>query len=192
MRHLSADNPKGNPQSAKHVKNRVLRWSLFLQEYDFTVNYIKGSDNIGTGYRSRALKTDTHSVCPMLETFSCIQHVYIVCVFFFHFFLPTDVRPSHPHHLPAFAPDVFLNSCKQLSEKGGDCGGVLLNPCCASRPPETLCPGQSPWTEKGRERGKVRDTSVADDDKEMEKGARSKEKKKKKEERVRAGDAGSS
>lgn len=39
--------------SAKHVNNRVLRWSLLVMEYDFTVEYIKGSDNIGADYLSR-------------------------------------------------------------------------------------------------------------------------------------------
>lgn len=40
-------------QSAKHVNNRVLRWSLLMQEYSFTVEYIKGSDNVGADYLSR-------------------------------------------------------------------------------------------------------------------------------------------
>lgn len=39
--------------SAKYVNNRVLRWSLLVMEYDFTVEYIKGSDNIGADYLSR-------------------------------------------------------------------------------------------------------------------------------------------
>lgn len=39
--------------SAKHVNNRVLRWSLLIIEYDFTTEYIKGSDNIGADYLSR-------------------------------------------------------------------------------------------------------------------------------------------
>lgn len=40
-------------QTAKHVNNRVLRWSLALQEYSFTVEYIKGTDNVGADYMSR-------------------------------------------------------------------------------------------------------------------------------------------
>lgn len=40
-------------QSAKHMNNRVLRWSLFLQEYNFSIDYIKGSDNVGADYMSR-------------------------------------------------------------------------------------------------------------------------------------------
>lgn len=40
--------------SAKHVNNRVLRWSLLMQEYSFTVHYIKGCDNVGADYLSRA------------------------------------------------------------------------------------------------------------------------------------------
>lgn len=39
--------------SARHVNNRVLRWSLTLMEYEFTVQYIKGSDNVGADYMSR-------------------------------------------------------------------------------------------------------------------------------------------
>lgn len=39
--------------SAKHVNSRVLRWSLTLMEYDFKVEYIKGSDNVGADYLSR-------------------------------------------------------------------------------------------------------------------------------------------
>lgn len=39
--------------SAKQMNNRVLRWSLLLTEYDFTVEYIKGADNIGADYLSR-------------------------------------------------------------------------------------------------------------------------------------------
>ncbi|XP_064470233.1 uncharacterized protein LOC135384984 [Ornithodoros turicata] len=37
----------------KHVNQRVLRWSLMLQEYDFKVEYIRGSDNVGADYLSR-------------------------------------------------------------------------------------------------------------------------------------------
>lgn len=40
-------------QTAKHLNSRVLRWSLFLQEYSFTVQYIKGSDNVGADFLSR-------------------------------------------------------------------------------------------------------------------------------------------
>lgn len=40
-------------QSAKHINSRVLRWSLLLQEYSFTVEYIKGTDNVGADYMSR-------------------------------------------------------------------------------------------------------------------------------------------
>lgn len=38
---------------AKHINSRVLRWSLLLTEYDFVVEYIKGSDNVGADYLSR-------------------------------------------------------------------------------------------------------------------------------------------
>lgn len=39
--------------SAKQTNSRVLRWSLLLTEYDFVVEYIKGSDNVGADYLSR-------------------------------------------------------------------------------------------------------------------------------------------
>uniref|UniRef100_A0A131XKF8 RNA-directed DNA polymerase n=1 Tax=Hyalomma excavatum TaxID=257692 RepID=A0A131XKF8_9ACAR len=39
--------------AAKHTNSRILRWSLILMEYDFTVEYIKGSDNVGADYMSR-------------------------------------------------------------------------------------------------------------------------------------------
>lgn len=39
--------------SAKHINSRVLRWSLILMEYDFSVEYIKGSENVGADYMSR-------------------------------------------------------------------------------------------------------------------------------------------
>ncbi len=38
---------------AKHNSARVLRWALFLQNYSFTVKYIKGCDNKGADYLSR-------------------------------------------------------------------------------------------------------------------------------------------
>lgn len=41
-------------QSDKDLNNRVLRWSLLLQEYSFAVDYIKGSDNVIADYLRRA------------------------------------------------------------------------------------------------------------------------------------------
>lgn len=38
---------------SKHVNSRILRWSLLLQEYDFRVEYIKGTENVGADYLSR-------------------------------------------------------------------------------------------------------------------------------------------
>lgn len=37
----------------RHANARLMRWSLQLQEYDFHVKYIKGSDNVGADYLSR-------------------------------------------------------------------------------------------------------------------------------------------
>ncbi|XP_072140178.1 uncharacterized protein [Dermacentor andersoni] len=39
--------------SAKHTNSRILRWSLILMEYDFTVEYIKGSENVSADYMNR-------------------------------------------------------------------------------------------------------------------------------------------
>lgn len=39
--------------SARHLNSRVLRWSLTMMEYDFIVEYVKGSENVGADYLSR-------------------------------------------------------------------------------------------------------------------------------------------
>lgn len=39
---------------AKQLNSRVLRWSLTLQEYSFTIEHIKGTENVGADYLSRA------------------------------------------------------------------------------------------------------------------------------------------
>lgn len=38
---------------AKHLNSRVLRWSLALQEYSFSIQHIKGSENTGADFMSR-------------------------------------------------------------------------------------------------------------------------------------------
>ncbi|XP_037526097.1 uncharacterized protein LOC119403222 [Rhipicephalus sanguineus] len=43
--------------SARQVNTRVLRWSLLLMDYDFRVEYIRGSDNVGADYLSRTSLT---------------------------------------------------------------------------------------------------------------------------------------
>ncbi|XP_075723228.1 uncharacterized protein LOC142765681 [Rhipicephalus microplus] len=40
-------------KQAKQLDSRVLRWSLLLQEYQFRVEHIKGSENVGADYLSR-------------------------------------------------------------------------------------------------------------------------------------------
>ncbi|XP_075726234.1 uncharacterized protein LOC142767871 [Rhipicephalus microplus] len=40
-------------KQAKQLNSRVLRWSLLLQEYQFRVEHIKGSENVGADYLSR-------------------------------------------------------------------------------------------------------------------------------------------
>ena len=37
----------------KFQNSRLMRWSLILQSYRFTVRAIKGSDNVGADYLSR-------------------------------------------------------------------------------------------------------------------------------------------
>lgn len=43
--------------SARQINTRVLRWSLLLMDYDFHVEYIQGSDNVGADYLSRTSLT---------------------------------------------------------------------------------------------------------------------------------------
>ena len=43
-------------QSAKLSKRRLMRWSLLLQPFQFTVRVIPGRDNVGADYLSRALE----------------------------------------------------------------------------------------------------------------------------------------
>jgi len=40
-------------RQAKLTNGRLMRWSLYLQQYNVHVQYIKGSDNIGADYLSR-------------------------------------------------------------------------------------------------------------------------------------------
>ncbi len=42
-------------QTAKYQNSRIMRWSLILQPYRFTVRAIKGSDNVGADFLSRCL-----------------------------------------------------------------------------------------------------------------------------------------
>ena len=39
---------------AKYTNNRLMRWSLFLMQYDANIHYIKGTANVGADYMSRA------------------------------------------------------------------------------------------------------------------------------------------
>jgi hypothetical protein len=56
---------------AKLTNGRLMRWSLYLQQYNVHVQYIKGSDNIGSDYLSRmgmscsdTLEANLESDCP--------------------------------------------------------------------------------------------------------------------------------
>ena len=42
--------------SAKFSNGRLMRWAMFLQSYNFRVEAIKGSDNVGADYMSRVIK----------------------------------------------------------------------------------------------------------------------------------------
>ena len=46
---------------AKLTNGRLMRWSLFLQQYHIHVEYIKGSQNIGSDYLSRLTEPTTES-----------------------------------------------------------------------------------------------------------------------------------
>ena len=40
--------------SAKFASGRLMRWAMFFQSYTFRVEAIKGSENVGADYLSRA------------------------------------------------------------------------------------------------------------------------------------------
>ena len=46
--------PSKYMNSAKFTNGRLMRWAMFLRSYSFTVEAIKGSENIGADYLSRA------------------------------------------------------------------------------------------------------------------------------------------
>ena len=39
--------------SAKFANGRLMHWAMFLQSYNFRVEAIKGSENVGADYLSR-------------------------------------------------------------------------------------------------------------------------------------------
>ena len=41
--------------SAKFTNSRVMRWAMYLQNFDMRVESVKGQDNIGADYLSRAV-----------------------------------------------------------------------------------------------------------------------------------------
>ena len=42
--------------SANFTNNRLMRWAMFLQSYNMTVEPTKGSDNMGADYLSHMLE----------------------------------------------------------------------------------------------------------------------------------------
>ena len=60
-----------------HSQNpRIMRWSLAMQPYRYTVKYIRGSENVAADYLSRS-NWDDHSTCNALW---CVKSMYIVIV----------------------------------------------------------------------------------------------------------------
>ena len=59
--------------SAKFANGRLMRWAMFLQSYSFTVEAIKGSENVGADYLSRAEDLSLLTLnCPLFSNFSCL------------------------------------------------------------------------------------------------------------------------
>lgn len=51
---LETDNePLTSLKSSKNTNSRLMRWSLYLQQFPFTIRYIKGSLNVGADCMSR-------------------------------------------------------------------------------------------------------------------------------------------
>jgi len=50
--------PLTHMNSAKFANSRVLRWTMYLQNFDMRVESVKGQDNIGADFLSRAIKQD--------------------------------------------------------------------------------------------------------------------------------------
>ena len=45
--------------SAKFMNSCLMRWTIFLQSYNLKVEAIKGSDNVGADYLSRAVEQES-------------------------------------------------------------------------------------------------------------------------------------
>ena len=41
--------------SAKFINSHVMRWAMYLQNFNIKLECIKGSENVGTDYMSRAV-----------------------------------------------------------------------------------------------------------------------------------------
>jgi hypothetical protein len=50
--------PLTHMNSAKFANSRVMRWTMYLQNFDMRVESVKGQDNIGADFLSRAIKQD--------------------------------------------------------------------------------------------------------------------------------------
>ena len=50
---LTDHEPLKYMDSGKYINARLMRWAMFLQSYNFRVEAIKGSENVGLDYLSR-------------------------------------------------------------------------------------------------------------------------------------------
>lgn len=46
--------PLAYPAQAKLSNGRLMRWSLFLQQYQMKIRYVKGTENVGANFMSRS------------------------------------------------------------------------------------------------------------------------------------------
>jgi hypothetical protein len=62
---LISDRPSGSPN--------VLRWKLNIQQYDFTIQHIKGEDNVVADSFSRLRHKDYFEFCASLDVDECVE-----------------------------------------------------------------------------------------------------------------------
>ena len=68
-------------QTSRSQNPRIMRWSLALQPYRYTVKYIRWSENVVADYLSRS-NWDDHSTCSALW---CVKSMYIVIVIILYY-----------------------------------------------------------------------------------------------------------
>ena len=60
-------NPLVYLNSMSNKNDRLMRWSLTLQQYSFTVQFIKGSENVAADLMSRCCLEDDCEESPVIE-----------------------------------------------------------------------------------------------------------------------------